>query len=254
MLKAFCVGAVLFTVCFAARAEVLIVADEFPAMEVVAQQLQKEEGVSSQLVDQEHLPASLAPFQAVVVYIHLSLKAAAEHAFIEYAERGGRLVLLHHSISSGKRQNRDWFTFLGIDLPQGDVQRGGYKWTEGVNVTYVSLASADPITTRQMRYPESVSCDTGEGARARPGFTLNDTEVYLNHVLKGPHAILLGLKYTDPKSGQTWMQATAGWRRPAGTGWVLYLMPGHSGRDFENSTYGRLVLNAITAPLAVTSP
>ena len=29
----------------------------------------------------------------------------AEKTFIQYAESGGKLVLLHHSISSGKRPN-----------------------------------------------------------------------------------------------------------------------------------------------------
>src|SRR5690349_20965650 len=91
---------------FSARADVLIVADEFPAMQVVAEQLKSVEHRKSQVIAQGHLPA-LEPFEAVVVYIHKGLDAAAEHAFIGYARGGGRLVLLHHSISSGKRQNRD---------------------------------------------------------------------------------------------------------------------------------------------------
>ena len=41
-----------------------------------------------------------------------------------------------------------------------------------------------------------------------------------------------------------------GWLRPAGKGWVIYLMPGHTVHDFENPIYGRIVLNAITAPRA----
>ena len=90
MLKPLCILAgLLCASCFTARAEVLIVADEFPAMEVLAERLKSEEGIASKLVDQAHLPASLAGLQAVVVYIHKGLLASAEQAFIEYAEKGG---------------------------------------------------------------------------------------------------------------------------------------------------------------------
>src|ERR1041385_3962494 len=82
-----------------ARAEVLIVADEFPAMGVLAEHLKAEEGVTARLVDQAHLAQTLGSFSAVVVYIHKELRESAEHAFINYAKEGGRLVLLHHSIS-----------------------------------------------------------------------------------------------------------------------------------------------------------
>jgi type 1 glutamine amidotransferase len=41
------------------------------------------------------------------------------------------------------------------------------------------------------------------------------------------------------------MQAHAGWIKSAGKGTVIYLMPGHTKNDFENPTYGRIVLNAL---------
>ena len=80
---------------------------------------------------------------------------------------------------------------------------------------------------------------------ALPGVTLHETEVYLNHVHTGPHTLLMGLKFTDPKSGTVYMQETSGWIKPAGKGCVIYLMPGHTKHDFETATYGRIVLNAI---------
>jgi type 1 glutamine amidotransferase len=54
----------------------------------------------------------------------------------------------------------------------------------------------------------------------------------------------MGLKYIDEKSGTTFMQSHAGWIKTAGKGTVIYLMPGHTRHDFENPTYGRIVLNA----------
>ncbi len=245
--------ATAFLLCFASLrlgAEVLVVADEFPAMQVLTERLRAEEGVTSRLVEQDHLPESLQAFSCVAVYIHKDLMPAAERAFIEYAESGGRLVLLHHSISSGKRKNRDWFTFLGIELPEGKVSQGGYQWIEDVSVEWINLAPAHYVMTHRIEYPRvapGLSTVPNSKAQTAPSFELRGTEVYLNHVLKGPHHIFMGLRYVEKGSGQVWQQSTAGWDRPTGKGRVIYFMPGHTSRDFESPVYGRIVLNAITA-------
>jgi hypothetical protein len=228
--------------------EVLIVADEFPAMEVLAQALQSQAGIDSRIVKQGEMPASLAAFSAVIVYIHKDLDAAAEKAFIAYAKGGGKLVVLHHSISSGKRANKEWFAFLGVSLPPGDVSQGGYQWTEGISFEVVNRAPAHFITTNQVPYEALTSYPLAEstgGEQLAPAFTLHDSEVYLNHVLTRPRTVLLGLKYEDRKSGKTYTQDTAGWYRPAGKGWVFYFMPGHSVRDFQQPAFQRIVLNAV---------
>ena len=223
-------------------------ADEFPAMEVLARRLRAEAQTQSRITDQAGMPKAIQDFTAVVVYIHKELAPAAEHAFITYAEAGGRLVLLHHSISSGKRQNKDWFRFLGVELPQGPVEQGGYKWTEDVTVQWLNEATNSFVMTNQVVYPQTLSVGASDGAmQTHPAFTLQGTEVYLNHHLNGPRELLMGLRYTDEKSGRTWVQHTAGWRRPAGKGTVFYFMPGHTAHDFENPVYGRIVVNAITA-------
>jgi hypothetical protein len=237
-----------------AAADVLIVADEFPAMQILAGRLQRERGVSSQIVAQGDMPKELGNFRAVIVYIHRDLDAAAERAFIDYAQGGGRLVLLHHSISSGKRKNHDWFEFLAVKLPEGSLEAGGYKWTEAVKVQWVALASTY-VMTNGVSYPEQIRyrqehATATNGERELPGFTLDGTEVYLNHVLEGPRTLLMGLKYTDLKTGKLWMQETAGWFKKAGKGTVLYFMPGHRVEDFEDPSYGRIVVNAVTASAA----
>src|SRR5262249_4788788 len=78
-----------------ALGDVLIVADEFPAMEFLRAQLQKQENVQSTLVSQKDLPSTLTPFDAVIVYIHGALSNTTERAFIDYTEAGGKLLLLH---------------------------------------------------------------------------------------------------------------------------------------------------------------
>lgn len=231
-------------------AEALIVADEFPAMEVLARRMQAQIGWTSRLVAQTNLPTDLAPFTTVIVYIHGNLKASVEEALIHYTEAGGKLLVLHHSISSGKRVNRDWFRFLGVDLPKGDVSQGGYKWIEGVTLEVVNRANHF-ITTNQVSYTARTVFTAPEPATATdcPSFTLHETEVYLNHVPTRPKTILLGFKYTEAKTGQTWMQDRAGWLAPAGRGWIFYFMPGHSAKDFQHEAYVRILLNALLCRL-----
>jgi hypothetical protein len=229
--------------------QVLIVPDEFPAMEHVAAKLKSEENVSSQLVWQTNLPPELSPFSAVVVYLHRGLEERAEKAFIQYAQSGGKLIVLHHSISSGKRKNREWFKFLGVTLPEAGVDAGGYKWIEGVTQQIVNLAPSHFITTHQVSYPIQVAFksvgDTME--KMLPGVTLEHSEVYLNHVLAEDktRTFLLGFKYSDPGSGKTYMQTHSGWLKPAGRGWAIYLQPGHGLDDLTNPTFERILLNAV---------
>ncbi len=237
-----------FFILSSAFADVLIVADEFPAMEVLAAKLKSEEHIDSKIISQKELPESLAKFEAVIVYIHKDLSENAENAFITYALGGGKLVLLHHSISSGKRKNAHWFSFLGVSLPEGDVSHGGYKWIEGVSLDLVNLNPNHFIMTNNVSYPEHIAYSPSNTFLPHgdvPGFRLNESEVYLNHVLDQNRTLLMGVKFTDEKSGTVYMQAHAGWIKSTGKGTVIYLMPGHTKRDFENPTYGRIVLNAL---------
>jgi len=236
-------GLALVSGCTAAQAEALIVADEFPAMEFLAGRMKAKEGVAARVVAQRDLPEKLAGFECVIVYIHGALEEKAENAFIDYAESGGKLLLLHHSISSGKRKNARWFAFLGVKLPEGDVAQGGYKWIEDVSWTLVNLAPNHFIMTNGVTYPQQLP--TSSGNPALPGFTLTQSEVYLNHVPTSPRTLLMGLKYRDAKTGAEYAQDTAGWIKRSGKGWTIYLMPGHSLRDLQEPAYLRIVLNAV---------
>jgi hypothetical protein len=228
------------------RAEALFVADEFPAMQLVAGQLKAEEKIDSKVIAQSELPENLATFDAVVVYIHRELFEKAENAFIKYTTNGGNLVVLHHSISSGKRKNANWFPFLGVSLPEGNVDDGGYKWIEGIEWSLVNLNPAHFIMTNRVSYPEKIShVGTNGSASTLPAFTLKHSEVYLNHVHTESRTLLMGFKYTDTKSGKIYTQDRAGWIKPAGKGQIIYFMPGHSLSDFQDPTFGRIVLNAV---------
>jgi trehalose utilization protein len=223
-------------------ADVLIVADEIPAMEVLATHLQKGAGAKTTIVKQDAIPADVSGYGALVVYIHKDIGAPAEKAFIDYAKSGGKLILLHHSISSGKRKNRDWLPFLGVTLPLGEETQGGYKYYEPATIDVVNLAPGHYITTHEIRYPQKVRYQD----RELDGFTLAGSEVYLNHVHDTPKTVLLGLKYTNP-AGKVYMQPTAGWLEKKGKGTVMYFMAGHEMSDFENPFYSRIVTNAVAS-------
>jgi hypothetical protein len=230
-----------------ANDEVLIVADEMPAMQRLAMILEARAGVHCTLVEQTAIPADTSRFAVLIVYIHLKMIEPAEQAFIAYAEAGGKLILLHHSISSGKRDNKYWFPFLGVALPKGELAEGGYQYFDPVEMDMVNVAPGHYITSRQVQYPVTTMYKSKGDAEERllPAIPMAETEVYLNHVLTGERTILLGVKYRDAKSGQLYMQNHAGWIRPAGKGSVMYFMAGHSLREFDNQPYAQILINAV---------
>lgn len=237
---------ILFSSGYLSAQDVLIVADEFPAMEVFAKALQDQEGLTSKIVAQTDLPPSLSGFRAVVVYIHKDLNELPEEAFIRYAKNGGKLLLLHHSISSGKRKNKDWFAFLGLDLPKAGESAPAYSYIHEISMDMVNLAPRHFITTHKVTYPKKIEYQRENATKPKqlPGFTLANTEVYLNHQLLTPRTTLLGFKMTD-KSGKEWVQDRSAWCMPVEKGWVFYSQPGHTTQDFEDPTYVRILTNAV---------
>ena len=210
------------------RAVVLMVADEFPAMETLARELKPRAGMSAEIVAQDKIAADLRPYRAVFVYIHHDITPAAEHVFIDYARNGGRLILLHHSISSGKRKNKDWLNFLGVVLPDRPLEQGGYKYYDPADFQLVNVAPSHPVM---------------KGAPDK--LDVWESEVYLNHELAPNRMTLLAIRYTEPKSGITYEQPTGGWYLRTGKGDVFYFMAGHKASDFEDPAYAQIIANAV---------
>jgi len=227
--------------------DILVVADEFHAMQVLTSHIQSDTKLTSRIIGQTELPASLSSYRTVIVYIHGDLQAASEHAFIKYAEDGGKLILLHHSISSHKRENKDWFSFLNIALPLGDLAAGGYKYFAPVSFEIVNLAPGNYVTSHNVHYDKMVpyTDPAGGGEHTLQGSGFSNTEVYLNHKLSGPRTLLLGIKYRDPATGVVYMQDTAGWLMDSGKGMVFYFMAGHRAEDFDSTAYSQILSNAV---------
>jgi type 1 glutamine amidotransferase len=116
------------------------------------------------------------------------------------------------------------------------------------------LAPGNYITSHNVKYElkeRYKRSDTDAPEREYPSFVLRGGEVFLNHEFTDgkEKTVLMGFKWTDEKTGRTWMQDRAGWLKRAGKGWVIYLQPGHAVSDLESPVYSQIVLNAFDAKL-----
>lgn len=224
--------------------DVLIIKDELPQMQVLADVLTHQGGHKVTMVNQEQLPADLSAYAAVVLYLHFRLYEKTEQAVMDYANTGGRLVVLHHSISSGKRANANWFDFLKIRLEAKPLLQGGYAYREPVDLQLVNLQPKHPITSQQVRWPETAAYNS----RTLPAVTLTHTEVYLNHILLDDRdrTILCGFRYFDVETGRWFIQDRAAWLKQCGNGSVFFFMFGHKNNDFENPVLTQILLNGIS--------
>lgn len=225
-------------------ADVLIIKDELPQMLVLADVLQHQGGYQVTMVDQEQLPANLSGYSAVVLYLHQRLFEKTEQAVIDYANNGGRLVVLHHSVSSGKRINKQWFDFLKIKLEAKPLAEGGYAYREPIDLQLVNLQPKHFITSHKVQWPEVVTYYT----RTLPAVTLPHTEIYLNHIFTDDRdrTILCGFRYFDKESSKWFLQDRAAWLKKTGKGSVFYFMFGHKNNDFENPVVTQIILNGIS--------
>jgi len=231
------------------RAKLLIVADEWEPMQVLATRLQAEGLYQVSSIDQDGPDLDFAQFKAIFVYIHRVLEAYVEDALIDYALNGGRLIVLHHAIASAKVANPKWLAFLGIYIAPRDDPARPWRVITGTH-TLVNLNPHHYITTHKVSYERMVdylSSDVPSAPGRYPAFDLVETEVFLNqHFTDGrAKTVLFGFQITDPQHGQRYMQDRSGWYKPVGQGWLFYLQPGHAAGDFQHQSFWQIVLNCL---------
>jgi len=244
----------LFQLCVVVPAmgeKVLIVADEWPQMEVLAKYLRAEGGYDVEKVEQDKLPESLSGYDGVFQFVHGTFNDAPAQALIEYAKNGGRLIVLHHGISSKKAETKGWFALLGIALDRSTDAEHRYAWIDDVTNTFVNLNPAHYITSHNVTYRKTIEYQSSDQPSKRvtlPAIEFLDTEVFLNHQFTDGRekTVLFGFQYQDPKTGKVYMQDRAGWFKPAGRGHVFYFQPGHAVSDFEHRDYCQILLNCLT--------
>ena len=233
--------------------KVVIVQDEPPQMEVLAEFLRETGNLSVAIMDQQSLPEDLSEYQAVVVFIHKDLDARTEESIIDYTKNGGKLICLHHSISSKKALNRFYFDFLGIRLDKGPMETGGYKWIHST-WSLVNLNSQHFITNFDVDWDEAIvytPSDYPSTEGVYPSITLqDDSEVFINHKFTDGRekVVLCGIVYNDTESNKTYMQDRGAWIKKQGKGSIVYFMPGHAVSDYQNKSISQMILNAIRWP------
>ena len=233
------------------KSDVLIIQDELPQMKVLAKFLREEGRLSVTIVDQQSMPEDISAYKAVIVFIHKDLLEKTERAIIEYTSSGGKLVCLHHSISSKKALNKFYFDFLGMCLDKGPMETGGYKW-KACSWSLVNLNSRHFITNSGVDWDEKVAytpSDYPSSERKYPSITLKeDSEVFVNHKFTDGRekTVLCGIIYRDMESGKTYMQDRGAWIKKQGKGTIVYFMPGHAVSDYENRNISQIILNAVT--------
>jgi len=236
---------------------VIIVQDEMPTIEVLSSFLSDKGKLNVTVVDQKNFPQDLSSYGSVIGYIHGKLEEPVEMAIIDYTKQGGRYIALHHSISSGKANNKYYFDFLGIQLDNGKQSRNpvepgqGYGWVEGEDIvlTLVNLNPRHYITNHHVLWGDMISymsSDQPSVERSYPSMSLPHTEVYMNHkFIDGREKVVLcGFKFLDKRNNQLFMQDRAVWLKQYGKGDIIYIMPGHTPADYENQNISRMILNA----------
>ncbi len=232
------------------RGRILIVADEAEPMNALAEVLRDQGKYQTKYVGQKLLPQDLGDYAAVFMYIHGRMTRRTEKILIDYANGGGRLIILHHGIASGRMANPDWLRLTGIYMAPRNDPKHPWKVVGNTTHTLVNLQPRHYITSHKVTYGRTVEYQSSDSP-SRPGkfpaLDLKNTEVFLNqHFTDGREkTVLFGFRVVTA-AGETIMQDRSGWYKAAGKGWVFYLQPGHSVSDFKNRPYCQIILNCLS--------
>jgi hypothetical protein len=185
--------------------------------------------------------------RAIFMYIHNEFDPEVENFLISYAEAGGRLIVLHHGMASGKMRSARWPEFLGVRILPRDHPEHPWKVLRG-NYLLVKLDPLHWVVNHKVEFPKTVSytpSDTPSAAQQLPAIELPDTELFHDQLFTDGRrkTVLLGMK--GEIDGQVVMQDRGGWLMPAGKGWVFHFQPGHFARDFTDPNYARILANAV---------
>jgi len=237
------------SITFAAEPMVYIVHDEAEPMEMLGAALESA-GYTTFVEEQTPFVQRLRDIvpRAIFMYVHGDMSSGVEIDLINYAAKGGRLIIMHHGIASAKVRSRRWLPFLGISILSRDHATHPWRVLRG-DVQVVNLRRDHYVTTHKVEYPHKVSyrpSDEPSTEQDLDGFTLPDTEMFLNqHFTDGRRkTVLIGSQIVV--DGETYAQDRAGWMMPMGSGHVFYFQQGHRAEDFQNPTFMQILLNAVS--------
>jgi hypothetical protein len=225
---------------------VLIVHDDPAPMAVLAKALEEKGGFAVTLAEQDELPDELSGYSAIFNFVHKPMTPRAERLCIEYARNGGRHILLHHAISSSKRNNPKLLAELRAAVPPGRKPDDGF-YVERGKLTFANLAPDHFITTTGIRYPTTTKYPAADGKPVeREAFAFDDTEIFLNlkFELCPERTVLYGISFRDG-DGVEFAQPAGGWVMRTGKGYSFYLQAGHFASDFSNPIYQQVLVNCV---------
>jgi len=233
----------------------LIIADKADEMPELRKLIQSGGWVTIQIA-QKDWDTSTSGFDAVVVYIHEPILEAVEKALIDYAEQGGRLLVVHHALASAKMKNPRWLKFLGVSIVPKSAP--DYPWfVSGDNITFtvVNLMPKHYITSNGIKYDKKTayrSLTRKELNGEFSAFVLERSEVFHNQRNTDADTKIPLLAYQLDAAQAEKLPAnvpafdeTAGWLKKTGKGWTVYLQPGHTSSDFRHPVFGKIILNAL---------
>ncbi|MBD3268129.1 hypothetical protein GF373_15810 [bacterium] len=229
---------------------VLVVADEFEQMEILKTYMKEHGDYHLELLEQDEFPDTISQeFDGVIEFVHGKLRDDVAKAIIDYTLAGGRTVVLHHGVSSGKKNTKGWYDFLGMELDRAEGAENYYYWMHDVEFYMVNLNPNHFITSHNVKYSHGVSYRPSDAPSTMANFAgirFIDSEVFVNHQFTDGRekTVLFGFKFKNPKTSETIMQDRSGWYKPKGDGYVFYFHPGHTVEDFKHENYCQIILNA----------
>lgn len=248
MRRAAALAAWLAAACMLPAQPVYIVHDDAPPMEALAAGFRRH-GLDVRLEDQKTYLAAAEnrPARAILMYVHGAFDPAAERRLIDYAERGGRLIVVHHGAASGKTASAQWLPFLGLKILPRNAPEHGWNVLRG-EFQVVNLNPRHYVTSHGVVWDRRISYTPSDGpsaAQTLPAIVLPGTEAFLNQLFTDGRrkTVLLGMQAVA--DGKEYTQDRAGWLLPAGKGYVFYFQAGHQAADFEHPGYARILLNSV---------
>ena len=225
---------------------------EFPTLA----KLLKKHGYNVTLQTQKQIGKSITGYETVLVGVESSLQPKVVSTLIDYAKRGGRLVILHGGLNESKIKNKRWLDFLGVKFYPTGYKKYPRKTPKLIDAHVVNLMPEHYITTHNVKYDKTVPCapkNRPDLKGAFPAFKLTDTAVYHDVLLNDDNerVILLGSRFNVADSDDLnavkafIIEEMAGWYKPAERGWVFYFQPGGVDADFRNPSFSQILLNCL---------
>ena len=228
--------------------KVLIVADQSAPMGILSTQLS--DSYPCTYVAQDKLQEDISNYTAVFMYIHDKMTARTEQILINYTEKGGKLVILHHGIASARVNNPDWLKMTGIYISPRNDKKYPWKVIPETSHFMVNLNPDHFITSHKVVYDCEIlykSSDQPSMPVKMKALEFKNTEVFLNqHFTDGREKTLLfGFYCKDPKTGKEYHQDRCGWYKKWKKGWIFYYQPGHAPTDFQHPSYIQIIKNTL---------